>query len=90
MGNIVKIQEKCDQRVAPDGVKSIKERLEDAKIRYKNRPSSVWSDEEKANYLINCALGIENQIMEHCKLNAENINDETIKKYIEKLKEYEI
>ena len=47
-------------------------------------------DEEKANYLINCALGIENQIMEHCKLNAENINDETIKKYIEKLKEYEI
>ena len=38
----------CDQRVAPDGVVSIKERLEDAKVRYKNKPLSVWSNEEKA------------------------------------------
>ena len=28
----------CDQRVAPDGVVGIKERLEDAKVRYKNKP----------------------------------------------------
>ena len=34
----------CDQRVAPDGVVSIKERLEDAKVRYKNKPLSVWSN----------------------------------------------
>ena len=31
----------CDQRVAPDGVVGIKERLEDAKVRYKNKPLSV-------------------------------------------------
>ena len=80
----------CDQRVAPDGVTGIKERLEDAKVRYKNKPLSVWSNEEKANHLIECSLGIEKQIMEHCKLNPEDINDESIKEYIEKLKNFDI
>lgn len=80
----------CDQRVAPNGVVGIKERLEDAKIRYKNKPLSVWSNEEKANYLIKCSLGIEKQIMKYCKLKPEDINDSTIETYIEKLKRYEI
>ena len=80
----------CDQRVALDGVVSIKERLEDTKVRYKNKPLSVWSNEEKANHLIDCSLGIEKQIMEHCILNLDDINDRTIKKYIEKLKKYDI
>ena len=80
----------CDQRVAPDGVESIKERLEDAKVRYKNKPSSVWSNEEKANHLIECSLGIEKQIMKYCKLKPEDINDFSIKEYIEKLKTYNI
>lgn len=80
----------CDQRVAPDGVVGIKERLEDAKIRYKNKPLSVWSNEEKANHLIECSLGIEKQVMEQCNLSPEDINDSSIKKYIERLKEYDI
>lgn len=80
----------CDQRVAPNGVVGIKERLEDAKIRYKNKPLSVWSNEEKANYLIKCSLGIEKQIMQYCKLKPEDINDDNIKEYIEQLKIYNI
>lgn len=80
----------CDQRVAPDGVVGIKERLEDAKVRYKNKPLSVWSNEEKANYLIECSLGIEKQIMQYCKVQPKDINDESIETYIEKLKEYNI
>lgn len=80
----------CDQRVAPNGVVGIRERLEDAKIRYKDKPLSVWSNEEKANYLIKCSLGIERQIMEYCKLKPEDINDETIEPYIERLKMFEI
>lgn len=80
----------CDQRVAPDGVTSIEERLEDAKIRYKNKPLSVWSNEEKASHLIDCSLGIEKQIMRYCKLKPEDINDISIKEYIEKLKTYHI
>ena len=86
----IKICAYCDQRVAPDGVVSIKERLEDAKVRYKNKPLSVWSNEEKANHLIECSLGIEKQIMQYCKLKPEDINDFSIKEYIEKLKTYNI
>ena len=80
----------CDQRVAPNGVVGIKEILEDAKIRYKDKPLSVWSNKEKADYLIKCSLEIEKQIMEYCKLKPEDINDNTIKVYVENLKRYEV
>lgn len=80
----------CDQRVAPNGVVALKERLEDAKVRYKNKPLSVWSQEEKANHLIECALQIEEQIMQFCDIGPEDINDVSIEKYMEKLKKYEI
>ena len=86
----IKICAYCDQRVAPDGVVSLKERLEDAKIRYKDKPLSVWSNEEKANQLIKLALEIEEQVMEYCKLKPEDINNQSIQPYIERLKEYEI
>lgn len=86
----IKICAYCDQRVAPNGVMGIKERLENAKVRYKNRPLSVWSNEEKANHLIECAIGIENQIMKYCSILPKDINDKNIKKYIEELKEYDI
>ena len=52
----IKICAYCDQRVAPDGVVDLRKRLEDAKVRYKNKPLSVWSNEEKANHLIDCAI----------------------------------
>ena len=86
----IKICAYCDQRVAPDGVVSLKERLEDAKIRYKDKPLSVWSNEEKANQLIKLALEIEEQVMRYCKLKPEDINNQSIQPYIERLKEYEI
>ena len=86
----IKICAYCDQRVAPEGVVSIKERLEDAKKRYKDRPLSVWSDEEKANRLIKCALEIEKQIMKYCDLKPEDINENSIQKYILMLQTYEI
>ena len=86
----IKICAYCDQRVAPDGVVSLKERLEDAKIRYKDKPLSVWSNEEKANQLIKLALEIEEQVMRYCKLKPEDINDQSIQEYIDGLKEYEI
>lgn len=86
----IKICAYCDQRVAPDGVVDLKARLEDAKVRYKNKPLSVWSNEEKANHLIECALGIERQVMENCNIVPKDINDENIEKYIKKLREFEI
>ena len=86
----IKICAYCDQRVSPYGVCSLKERLEDAKQRYKDNELSVWSDNKKANYLIDCALGIEKQIMENCNIKPEEINDKTIERYIENLKSYDI
>ena len=86
----IKICAYCDQRVAPDGVVSLKERLEDAKKRYKNKLLSIWSNEEKANQLIKCALEIEEQIMKYCKLEPGDINNQSIQIYIDRLKEYEI
>ena len=86
----VKILLYADQRVAPYGVTSLKERLEEVKKRYKNITSSVWSNEETANHLIECSLGIEKQIMKHCNIKSEDINDESIKTYIEHLRKYEI
>lgn len=80
----------CDQRVSPNGVVGLKERLEDAKQRYKNMPLSVWSIEEKANHLIECSLEIEKQIMQYCNIKPEDINDNNIESYIEKLKKYDI
>lgn len=86
----IKICAYCDQRVAPNGVVDLKTRLEDAKVRYKDKPLSVWSNEEKANYLIDCVLGIEKQIMEKCKISPKDINDYTIKEYITNLRNYDI
>lgn len=80
----------CDQRVAPSGVVGIRERLEDAKERYKDKPLSVWSNEEKANRIIQCSLEIEKQIFQYCTLKPEDINDKSILNYIEKLKEYDV
>ena len=86
----IKICAYCDQRVAPDGVVSLRERLEDAKRRYKDKPLSVWSNKEKANQLIKCALEIEEQIMKYCNLEPGDINNQSIQIYIDRLKEYEI
>jgi HD superfamily phosphodiesterase len=44
----------------------------------------------KEHYLIECSLGIEKQIMEHCRIQPEDINDNSIEKYIEQLRKYEI
>ena len=79
----------CDERVSPYGVMGVKERLGDAKERYKGS-TSIWGNEEKANHLIECALEIEKQIFKHCKIKPEDINTKSIERYIEELKEYEI
>lgn len=79
-----------DRRVAPYGIVGIKDRLEDVKERYKNKPWSTWSDPQKADYLIDFSLKMEKQLMQYCKIKPEDINDETVEYYIEKLKKVDI
>lgn len=85
----VKICAYCDERVSPHGVVSIVDRLEDAKARYKGI-ASIWGNEGKANHLIECALKIEKQIMQYCRIKPEDINGNNIEKYINELKKIDI
>lgn len=86
---ITKIASYCDQRVAPNGVSSLQERMEEGKIRYQNRPGTSFNN-PRTDEMINSAIQIENQIMKYCKLEKNQINDETIEEYITKLREFNI
>lgn len=84
-----KIGAYCDQRVAPDGVMPLLERLTEAKERYKDKPGSSMNN-PRTDMLIQCATMIEKQIMHNCNITPDDITDESIKKYIESFKDYVI
>lgn len=85
---ILKICAYCDQRVSPNGVDSLKGRLEELQERHKNKPNGSMHDPKVAKELTQYALEIEKQVMSQCTLSKEAINNEFIAPYIEKLKEY--
>ena len=85
----IKICAYCDERVSPYGVDSIINRLNDAKDRYKGK-NDTWGNPEVANHLIDCAIEIEKQLFKYCNIFPEDINDDSISEYIDKLREYVI
>lgn len=78
----------ADGRVTPHGVVSIEERSMEAKERYKYHPNT-FDEESRLHFNKNLYL-MENQIFSHSKIRPEDINDESIKDYLEKLKDYSI
>ncbi len=74
-----------DLRVAPFGVVSVKERLEEAARRYKKKKRSEHSD--RSNTL---AKKHEDDIFAHCSISPEDITDETVNTLIEKLRLFDI
>lgn len=86
----IKICAYCDQRVAPNGVVDIKDRLEELRSRHQKNGKGSMSNEETANKLIFSALEIEKQIMQKCTIKPNDINDASVDTYINKLREYEI
>lgn len=87
---ILKICAYCDQRVAPNGVDSLKGRLEELQERHKNKPNGSMHDPKVAKELTKYALEIEEQVMSKCTLSEDEINNESIEPYIEKLKKYNL
>lgn len=87
---ILKICAYCDQRVAPTGVKSLKGRLEELQERHKNKPNGSMHNPKIAKELTQYALEIEEQVMSQCTLSKDEINDESIEPYIERLKKYNL
>lgn len=83
-----KIGTYADFRVGPHGVLTIDERAEDGKKRYEGRKNDV-TEEERINrhkYI----KEIENQIFAHLNFNPEDINNDSVDPYIEKVKNFEI
>jgi hypothetical protein len=78
----------ADNRVNPHNIVSIEERNLEAKKRYENHPNS-FGDEEREFFAKNIRE-IEKQIFSHCKIKPEDINDESIKNYLEKLQDFSI
>lgn len=87
---ILKICAYCDQRVSPNGVESLISRLEELRKRHKNKPNASMHDPKVAKELTKYALEIEEQVMSICSLKPYEINNESIAKYIEELRKYNI
>ena len=77
-----------DNRVTPYGVVSAEEHSLNAKERYKNHPHA-FSEENRILFMKNL-FEIEKQIFSHSKIVPEDINDNSMEKYLEKVKSIEI
>lgn len=77
-----------DNRVTPHGVVSSEERSLEAKERYKDHSHS-FSEESRLHFNKKLDL-IENDIFSHSNIKPEDINDESIKNYLEKLQSISI
>ncbi len=83
----VKICAYADQRISPEGVLSIRDRLSEAKKRQKGIDSSSVN---KPNFeeLKACALKIEEQIFAYTHGKPEDITDASIDEYIDEMKRF--
>jgi hypothetical protein len=79
----------ADARVDPHGIVPYDERMEEAKKRYQNRKGFIFEEQERQKFVA-CGRDIEKQIFTKCKIKPEDINDETVKPIIEKLKDFMI
>lgn len=81
-----KIASYADSRVSPFGVLSLDDRLMDANKRYKD--VDHFTDNYK-DTLYDCVRDFEVQIFNHLDFTPSDITDESIRKYIEPLKNFE-
>lgn len=84
-----KIAAYCDQRVAPNGVVCLQQRMEEGTQRYQNRPGTSFNCPQ-TDEMIRYSFEIEKQIMNYCTIKPGDINNESIQSYIEKLKKWKI
>lgn len=84
-----KIGAYADQRAAPGFVNSLLIRLREAQCRYRDKPGSSMNN-PRTDMLIECAVKIENQVMEHCDLEPDDITDASVAPFIEHLRTFVI
>ena len=76
----LKIVNYSDFRVGPFGVLSLRDRMEEIRVRYTGRDFPFMKDLDRH---IAEGLEIEKQIFEHTDISPEDITDESIRKYFE-------
>ena len=84
----IKIATYADFRVGPYGVLTVEERAEEGRKRYEGKKNDVTDEERilKQKYI----KELENQIFAHLNFKPEDINDDSIAPYIEKVKNFEL
>ena len=80
----LKIRMYSDQRTELYGILGIEERLLKAKARDLKSKNPTYSVNPKFDLWVECAIDIEKQIFQYCKIKPEDINDKSIQKYIDK------
>lgn len=83
-----KITHYADGRADPYGIVSYEGRMEEAKVRYKDRDKLFPL--ENREKLIECGKDIEKQIFAKCKIKSEDITNETVASIILRLKDFMI
>lgn len=86
---VMKIINYSDNRVSPHGVVSYDERMDEAKKRYQNRKDNNLKEEDREK-LVSCGKEVEKQIFAKCRIKPKDINNDSVKLKIEKLKDFEI
>ena len=76
----LKICAYADQRIGPLGVMGLRERLDEAKVR-----GSKSLQHPEVDLLIECALEIEGQVLGNADLSAGDINDDSVRGYVENI-----
>ena len=77
----------ADQRISPEGVLSIRDRLSEAKRRQKGISTSSVN-QSNFEELKSCALKIEEQIFAYTQGKPEDITDASIERYIDEMKKF--
>ncbi len=85
-----KIVEYADLRVAPFGVTSMRDRLEEARIRYAARESDMPKDADRYSELHAAAEAVERQIFSSASIEPDDITDASVQSIVEELRSYSI
>jgi hypothetical protein len=81
-----KIVEYADLRVAPQGVVSMNERLDEARKRYANRRTDMPADQNRYDALRAAAAEIEQQIFARTSIRPESITESSVKTIVRDLR----
>ena len=78
----------ADNRVTPHGIVSLRERSEEARVRYKDHPNRIV---EEDNFIfIKNLEEFEKEIFSHSSIKPIDVNDKSAEKHIEELRNFEI